>query len=117
MRSFEDIEVWQASRKLVNKIYNVFSSIKDYAFKDQITRAAISIMNNIAEGHERESKKEFSRFLKIAKGSCGEVRSMIIIASDLNYIDNNQTVEFVDQCLNISRQLSGFIKYLNDNND
>jgi len=71
-------------------------------------------MNNIAEGHERESKREFARFLKIAKGSCGEVRSMVLIAFDLNYVNFNQKEKLVDACLTISKQLSGFIKYLND---
>lgn len=74
------MEVWQASRKLVRTVYEIFSSIHDFSFRDQITRASLSIMNNIAEGHERDSKKEFARFLKIAKGSCGEVRSMLLIA-------------------------------------
>ena len=115
LKSFEEIEVWQASRILVKEIYEVFNPLKDYGFKDQITRAAISIMNNIAEGHERYSKKEFARFLKIAKGSCGEVRSMVMIAFDLKYINLAQKDYFMDTCLNISRQLSGFIKYLNLN--
>ncbi|MGF7141324.1 four helix bundle protein [Roseimarinus sediminis] len=112
MRSFEEIEVWRISRTLVKEIYNHFSSCKDYGFKDQICRAAISIMNNIAEGHERASTKEFIRFLVISKGSCGEVRSMLIVAPDLNYIDINKAQKLIEQCRSISKQLSGFIKYL-----
>jgi four helix bundle protein len=87
MKTFEDLEVWQYSRTLVKAVYENFADSRDYGFRDQITRATISILNNIAEGHERSSKQEFIRFLKIAKGSCAEVRSMLIIASDLNYLE------------------------------
>ena len=114
MKSFEELEVWQASRLLVIDVYKLFAFLTDYAFKDQITKATVSIINNIAEGHERESPKEYARFLRIAKGSCGEVRSMLIIASDLDYISEIQKETLSDQCLSISRQLSGFVKYLSD---
>jgi four helix bundle protein len=116
-RSFEDLEVWQASRILVKETYKNFTDLKDFSFRDQITRAAVSIMNNIAEGHERSSEKEFARFSKIAKGSCGEVRSMIIIANDLNYISIEQKNDLIQKCYSISKQLAGFIKYLNSKNN
>ena len=74
---FEDIQAWQKAKLLSVRIYNVFESSKDYSFKDQIQRASVSIMNNIAEGFERKSNNEFKHFLFIAKGSCGEVRSML----------------------------------------
>ena len=70
---FEDLRVWQEARVLSSEIYKIFSFLKDYSFKDQICRASISIGNNIAEGFERKGNKEYSRFLFIAKGSCGEV--------------------------------------------
>ncbi len=111
-RSFEDLEVWQSARALVKHIYESSQYLKDYSFRDQTTRASISIINNIAEGHERSSDKEFIRFLKIAKGSCGEVRSMLLLSTDLKYMTNEKSQELIEQCYSISRQLSGFIKYL-----
>ena len=112
MGRFEDIEVWKSARGLAGEVYRAFSSCRDYGFKDQICRASISIMNNIAEGHERSSKKEFVRFLKISKGSCGEVRSMLIIANDLKLIENEKSTTLIEKSISISKQLSGFIKYL-----
>ncbi len=76
----EDIIAWQKAKDLTVHIYKIFDSSKDFGFKDQLQRAAVSIMNNIAEGFERKGNKEFSYFLYIAKGSCGEVRSMLILA-------------------------------------
>jgi four helix bundle protein len=111
-KSFEDLEVWQSTRILVKSIYESVQNLKDYSFRDQITRASVSVINNIAEGHERSSDKEFIRFLKIAKGSCGEVRSMLIISADLNYLTKEKSEELIKQCYSISRQLSGFVKYL-----
>lgn len=88
-KSFEDLEIWKMAREIVKDIYRDFSSCKDFDFRNQINRAGISIMNNIAEGFSRESKKEFHQFLNIAKGSCGEVKNMYYIAEDLNYLDQN----------------------------
>jgi four helix bundle protein len=85
---FEEIIVWQKARTLSNDVYRAFFNCKDYSFCDQIKRAAVSVMNNIAEGSERASDKEFKQFLYIAKGSCGEVRSMLVLAQDLGYISN-----------------------------
>ena len=77
---FEDIIAWQLAKELTISIYSLFEKSNDYGFKDQIQRASISIMNNIAEGFERKTNNEFKQFLYIAKGSCGEVRSMLIVA-------------------------------------
>jgi len=111
--NFEDITTWQKSYTLTVRIYKAFKDCKDYSFRDQIQRAVISIMNNIAEGYERKSNKEFKQFLFIAKGSCGEVRSMLYPAFDLGYIDKKQSDNFKNQSLEISRMLSGLIKTLN----
>lgn len=108
--TFENSLTWQKSSKLAVDIYRSLSSSKDWGFKDQIQRAVVSISNNIAEGFERKSKKEFRQFLVIAKGSCGEVRSMLYIAKEIGYIDEKQFNLFQIQCLEISRMLSGFIK-------
>jgi len=89
-KRFEDLWIWQHARELVQEIYKDFSSgaaSKDFGFRDQIQRAGVSIMNNIAEGFERSTDAEFARFLDVAKGSCGEVRSLYHTAEDLDYVD------------------------------
>ena len=78
-RSFENLYVWQESRELINIIYKIMSSCRDYGFKDQIQRAAVSIMNNIAEGFESGSDAKFLNFLNISRGSCAEDRSMLYL--------------------------------------
>lgn len=112
IEKFEDIIAWQKARKLSLEIYLTFKSNKDFSFRDQIQRAAVSIMNNIAEGYERSSNKEFRNFLFIAKGSCGEVRSMLSLAKDLKYISEDEYVKLENECIQISKILSGLIKTL-----
>lgn len=109
---FEDILVWQKAGSLTIDIYEIFKNNKDFSFKDQIKRAVISIMNNVAEGFERLTNKEFIRFLYIAKGSCGEVRSMLYVAYKLNYIDQKQFEDLKNRAIEISKMLSGLIKTL-----
>ncbi len=114
-KMFEEIEVWKLSRSLVKEIYRITSDEKtsrNFSLKDQIQRAALSIMNNISEGFERHSDKEFAYFLNIAKGSAGEVRSMLYVLLDMNYIDNKAFQKVFDQIMSISKSLSGFISYL-----
>ena len=110
--SFEDIISWQKSQYLAKLIYKLFKLNKDYSFKDQIQRATISISNNIAEGFERKSNNEFRQFLFIAKGSCGEVRSMLYLALDFNYINKPEFLDLMLRIEEISRLLSGLIKTL-----
>jgi four helix bundle protein len=93
-------------------IYKVFKDNNDFAFKNQIQRAVVSIMNNIAEGFERKGNKEFKQFLFIAKGSCGEVRSMLYLAFKLNYLSENEFKKLYNLSVEISKILSGFIKTL-----
>lgn len=109
---FEDIVVWQRAGKLAVLVYESFSKNNDYSFRDQIRRAAVSIMNNIAEGFERKSNVEFARFLFISKGSCGEVRSMLYIAYKLNYISSSEFNLLRQETTEISKMLSGLIKTL-----
>jgi four helix bundle protein len=90
---FEDLKVWIDSCEFTESIYQLTFNDqlkKDFSFKDQIRRASVSIMNNIAEGFERNSNKEFIRFLFYSKGSAGEVRSMLYLARQLGYINQNQ---------------------------
>ncbi|MBK6565368.1 MAG: four helix bundle protein [Saprospiraceae bacterium] len=109
---FEDILAWQKAKELTVQIYNLFSESKDFGFRDQIQRASVSIMNNIAEGFERKSNNEFRQFLFIAKGSCGEVRSMLILARELNKISENDFSFLFSLSEEISKILSGLIKTL-----
>ncbi len=108
--SFEDMLVWQKSRILVLDSYKAFNNSRDFSFRDQICRAAVSVMNNIAEGYERKGNKEFVKFLYIAKGSCAEVRSMLYLAVDLKYIDKTEFEKTYNQTLEISKMLSSLIK-------
>ena len=84
---FEEIEAWKEARLPVKENYAGFSNCHDFSFKDQIQRAGISIMANIAEGFERKTNKEFINFLSIARGSCAEVKSLLYTASDIGYIE------------------------------
>jgi four helix bundle protein len=113
IEKFEDIIAWQKSKILVIELYKKFNILQDYSFKDQIKRAAVSIMNNIAEGYERKGDKELKHFLFISKGSCGEVRSMLYIARELGYICEDEFNDFYNKSVEISKLLSGFIKSLN----
>lgn len=109
---FEDIVAWQKANVLALEVYKTFRQNRDFSFKDQIQRASISIMNNIAEGFERKGDKEFKHFLYIAKGSCGELRSMLHIAKELEYLPNKDFENLYNLSLEVSRLLSGFIKSL-----
>ncbi len=109
---FEDILSWQKSRELCILIYKIFESSKDFSFRNQIEKASVSIMNNIAEGYERQTNNEFRQFLYIAKGSCGEVRSMLYIAKDVEKISDIDFIKLQAMTIEISKLLSGLIKAL-----
>lgn len=112
IEKFEDLQILQKARELSMTCYKTFSKNRDYGFKDQIQRAAVSVMNNVAEGFERMGNKEFRKFLFISKGSCGEVRSMSYLAMDLQYISKNEFEKIRSSSIEISRMLSGLIKKL-----
>jgi len=112
IQRFEDILAWQKAKDFTIKIYKAFDNQKDFHFKSQIYRASVSIMNNIAEGYERKTNKELIQFLYIAKGSAGEVRSMLHLALELSYITKEQSDKLVSNVMEISKMLSGFIKAL-----
>jgi four helix bundle protein len=109
---FEDITSWKKARELTNLLHSILKDNKDYNFKDQLFRALVSILNNIAEGFERNTDKELKQFLYISKGSCGEVRSMLYLALDFKYISPEQFKTSYDLSVSISQLLSGFIKKL-----
>ena len=112
---FEEIEAWQRARKLVFEIYKISNEkffSKDFSLRDQIRRASVSIMLNIAEGFARKTKKEFIKFLYISHGSVAEVQSCLYIALDLNYVPKEKFSFLYQECEEISKMLSGLIKYL-----
>ena len=107
-QSFEDLEVWQRGCRLTVDIFKVFTNCKNFSFKDQIQRAALSIPSNIAEGSERGSSKDFAHFLNIAKGSCGELRTQLYIARKLELL----TKPAFDALITESKELSAMLEGL-----
>ena len=103
--SFEDLDVWKRAIDLSVNIYGILRECRDYGFKDQICRASVSVPSNIAEGMERHSAKETIHFLHIAKGSCAEVRTQLIIASRIGYISKEQLNELSIEAVSISKML------------
>ncbi len=112
IEKFEDIISWQKSKELTLLVYKIFTDSKDFNFRNQIQRASVSIMNNIAEGFERKTNKEFKQFLYIAKGSCAEVRSMLYLAIELNKIFKQDFDKLYNLSIEISKLLSGLISKL-----
>lgn len=115
---FEDIEAWKSSRQLTNLVYShtnqtVFS--RDFGLRDQIRRASVSVMSNIAEGFESRTDMQFINFLGMARASAGEVRAQLYIAPDQKYITEEQFKETFDVCQICARQIASFIKYLEAN--
>lgn len=114
-KSFEEINAWQRARDLTSRVYQISSEgdfARDYGLRDQMRRACISIMSNIAEGYERSGTKEFVQFLSVAKGSVGEVRSQLYVALDQGYISEAIFEQLAGEAMEISRMLSGLMKYL-----
>ena len=110
---FEDLIVWQKSIEMSLGIYQLFAINQDWGFKNQIQRASVSIANNIAEGFDRSSDKEFKRFLFMALGSASEVRSMNYLAFKLNYITTEEYNDCNNQLIEISKMLNGLSRSLN----
>jgi four helix bundle protein len=117
IESFEDLIVWQRGIELVKQVYLVTSEgdlKKDFGLRDQLRRAAVSIPTNIAEGFERSSRKEYLLFLNIAKGSAGEVRSLLRVASEVSYLIQLRHDQLRDAVLTLSRYLSNQIRALKE---
>ncbi|ALO15146.1 MAG TPA: four helix bundle protein [Salinivirga sp.] len=112
---FEDLETWQLAREICNVVYEftMFESFsRDFSLKDQIRRSSGSVMDNIAEGFERDGRKEFRQYLSIAKASCGETRSQLYRAFDLKYVSKEDFDTLYDLLIVESKKISAFIKYL-----
>ncbi|RIZ55049.1 four helix bundle protein [Vibrio sp. PID23_8] len=107
---FEELKVWQKASRLTVDIYKHFVESKDFGFKDQITRSALSIPSNIAEGFERRSSKEFKLFLSYSKGSSGELRTQIYIGIEIGYIPTQTGKDWLLEVEEISKMLSGLMK-------
>ncbi len=117
VEQFEDLQVWKSARELVNRIYTATRDrrfARDRGLVDQMRRAAVSIMSNIAEGFERGSDAQFAQFLFIAKGSSGEVRSQLYVALDQAFIGQDEFKSTGELARSVSQQLGGFIKYLKE---
>ena len=113
--SFEEIESWKKARQLANEIYKTTASgtfARDFGLRDQIRRAAVSIVSNIAEGFERGGDNEFVQFLSMAKGSCGEVRAQLYLALDQGYTSRSDFELLSQAAIEISQLISGLMKYL-----
>ena len=112
MEAFEKLDVWKRSSRLCSEIYKSLVSCRDFGFKDQLIRSALSVPSNIAEGYERNSKKEYVRFLKIAKGSCGELRTQLYIAKDVGLVQDPPAGDFLAEAIELSKMLQGIINRL-----
>ena len=113
VKNFEDLEIWKAACGLTREVYDLSKEpkfSKDFGLRDQMRRAAVSIMSNIAEGYERGGNQEFVQYLYIAKGSCGEIRSQLYVALDQEYVERRTA----DNLLVVLKRLSVMIKHLID---
>jgi four helix bundle protein len=109
---FEDLEIWQEARRLHKELYIAIDHCRDFSFRDQMRRAALSVMNNISEGFERRTDKDFAHFLDLSKGSAGEVRSMTYAAEDVRILDT-PTAELLRSAYEIlSKRIAAFQKHL-----
>ncbi len=114
-KTFEEIECWKKARELTREIYEITNKpafSRDFGLKDQIRRAAVSIMSNIAEGYDRSGTAEFVHFLAIAKGSAAEVRCQLYVAADQGYIHKDHFAQLNSLAAETARMLSGLMKYL-----
>jgi four helix bundle protein len=109
---FEDLGIWQQARVFSNNVYDVLEKCRDFSFRDQICRAATSSMNNIAEGFEHRTPKDFGHFLDIAKGSSGEVRSMLYLAEDRKYVETDLAVLLREKAKTLSAGIAALRRRL-----
>jgi len=118
-KRFENIDAWKKARVLVRQIYLISSTPKfnkDYGLRDQIRRAVVSVVSNIAEGFERGGNKEFQQFLSIAKGSIGEVKAQLYVALDVEFIEEVEFTKIYSQADEVGKIINGLIEYLKKSN-
>jgi len=115
---FEDLKIWQIALKITKEIYDITSKkefSKDFSLRDQIRRAIISVSSNIVEGFKKNNNNEFIRFLKIAKGSIGEVRNQLYIALAVKYIEQDEFDKLNNELIELANQVGKLISYLEKN--
>lgn len=115
LRRFEDLEAWKRARELTRAVYScskIGTFARDFGLRDQIRRAAVSVMSNIAEGFERSGTAEFVQFLSVSKGSAGEVESQLYVALDQGYISDDQFRLLKESALSTKRLIAGLMAYL-----
>ena len=114
--SFEDLEIWKKAQELATMVYRLCELNekinRDFSFKDQIKRAALSVSNNIAEGFEYSNNPDFHRFLRIAKGSCGEVRNCLLFSIKINYCSTEYISDSLELSKSLSKHIGAMMKYL-----
>jgi len=115
-QSFEDLDVWKQACRLATEIYKHLGNCRDFGLKDQMTRAAVSVASNIAEGAERDSIPEFKRFLHIAKGSAAELRTQIYIANRIGVLDQSASRKLIEETKAISAKSQALIRKLSSRN-
>ncbi|MGF1737325.1 four helix bundle protein [Photobacterium satsumensis] len=108
---YQKLHIWQESFQIAVTVHRLFVSCKDFGFKDQISRSSVSVPSNIAEGEERETRKESVRFLYYAKGSCGELVTQLLLAKEFGYIDKSEADELVVRANLVSRKIASLIKF------
>ena len=111
VNSFEDLDIWKGGVKLSIQVYEQLKDCRDFGLRDQLQRSAISIPSNIAEGFERQTNKEFVQFLFIAKGSCGELRTQLFIASQINVIKEETANSLIEEAKIVSAKIYKLIEY------
>lgn len=111
--SFEDLTIWQESMAISIDLYKEFSTCRDFAFRDQILRASISVPSNISEGFERSNNKDFFNFLRYSKGSAGEIRTQLILAKSIGLIDENKADSLILRIIFISKQIQSLMSSIN----
>ena len=119
IKRFEELEIWQEARELCKKVRELVKQttlVKDFSLKNQILASSDSVMDNIAEGFERDGKKEFLNFLYYAKGSLGEARSQLYRCSDAGYLGQEEFQNLIEKCIHLSVKIKNFINYLDSTN-
>ncbi|QDV43250.1 hypothetical protein Enr13x_31050 [Stieleria neptunia] len=108
--SYENLDVWKRSKLLAVTLYRATAKLRDFGFRDQLTRSGLSVPSNIAEGYERDSDAEIAQFLKVAKGSTGELRTQILIGIDAGFLPSGDAETWTDEAKQIGRMLAALIR-------
>lgn len=111
VKCFEDLDIWEEAVSLSLQVYEQLKDCRDFGFRDQMQRSAISVPSNIAEGFERQTNKEFIQYLHIAKGSCGELRTQLYIASKVSIVKEEVATQLIDKAKNLSSKIYKLIEY------